>query len=61
MGTREATKWVYEFSEGSRDMRDLLGGTDLEEFAGLEQSEVVPAVVVLALLSISIVRTTEPP
>jgi pyruvate, orthophosphate dikinase len=21
-----ATKWVYEFSEGSRDMRDLLGG-----------------------------------
>jgi hypothetical protein len=30
-------------------LRDLLGGTDLEEFAGLEQSEVVPAVVVLAL------------
>ena len=20
------TKWVYEFSEGSRDMRELLGG-----------------------------------
>lgn len=30
-------------------LRDLLGGTDLEEFAGLEQSEVVPAVVALAL------------
>ena len=22
----EAAKWVYEFSEGSRAMRDLLGG-----------------------------------
>ncbi len=21
-----AAKWVYEFSEGSREMRDLLGG-----------------------------------
>src|SRR5918911_4532911 len=26
MGTEIATKWVYEFSEGSRDMRELLGG-----------------------------------
>src|SRR3954449_3796143 len=26
MATETATKWVYEFSEGSRDMRDLLGG-----------------------------------
>src|SRR3954469_24075848 len=26
MGTEVATKWVYEFSEGSRDMRELLGG-----------------------------------
>src|SRR5919201_1353004 len=25
MGTEIATKWVYEFSEGSRDMRELLG------------------------------------
>src|SRR3954452_15429809 len=24
--TEAGTKWVYEFSEGSRDMRDLLGG-----------------------------------
>ena len=23
---RVATKWVYEFSEGSKDMRELLGG-----------------------------------
>lgn len=30
-------------------LRDLLGGADLEEFAGLEQSEVVPAILVLAL------------
>ena len=30
-------------------LRDLLGGADLEEFAGLDQSEVVPAVVALAL------------
>src|SRR5919199_6273581 len=26
MGTETRTKWVYEFAEGSRDMRDLLGG-----------------------------------
>src|SRR5918912_1380966 len=26
MGTEIATKWVYDFSEGSRDMRELLGG-----------------------------------
>src|SRR5919197_6053904 len=26
MGTEIATKWVYEFSEGSREMRELLGG-----------------------------------
>src|SRR3954453_3013316 len=26
MATETGTKWVYEFSEGSRDMRDLLGG-----------------------------------
>src|ERR687883_177541 len=26
MGTEIATKWVYDFAEGSRDMRELLGG-----------------------------------
>src|SRR6185312_5081977 len=26
MATETGTKWVYEFSEGSRDMRELLGG-----------------------------------
>ena len=27
MSTTVATKYVYEFSEGSREMRELLGGT----------------------------------
>src|SRR4051794_12328611 len=26
MGTATATQWVYDFAEGSREMRDLLGG-----------------------------------
>ncbi|MGI8596619.1 MAG: hypothetical protein ACR2LY_04960, partial [Thermoleophilaceae bacterium] len=26
MAARADTKWVYDFSEGSREMRDLLGG-----------------------------------
>ena len=26
MGTAVATQWVYDFAEGSREMRDLLGG-----------------------------------
>ncbi len=26
MSTTTGTKWVYLFSEGSKDMRDLLGG-----------------------------------
>ena len=26
MATIEATKWIYDFAEGSREMRDLLGG-----------------------------------
>ena len=30
-------------------LRDVLGGADLEEFAGLDESEVVPAVVALAV------------
>ena len=30
-------------------LRDVLGGADLEEFAGLDESEVVPAVMALAV------------
>ena len=26
MSTAAATQWVYDFAEGSREMRDLLGG-----------------------------------
>src|SRR5215207_751378 len=26
MGTAVATRWIYDFTEGSRDMRELLGG-----------------------------------
>jgi hypothetical protein len=26
MSSATATKWVYDFAEGSRDMRELLGG-----------------------------------
>jgi pyruvate,orthophosphate dikinase len=41
----EAAKWVYEFSEGSRDMRDLLGGkgANVAEMARVLGPERVPA------------------
>jgi pyruvate,orthophosphate dikinase len=40
-----ATKWVYEFSEGSRDMRDLLGGkgANVAEMTRVLGPERVPA------------------
>src|SRR5918997_1713256 len=28
MSVAPGTKWIYDFQEGSRDMRDLLGGTE---------------------------------
>src|SRR3954452_22297885 len=45
MATETGTKWVYEFSEGSRDMRDLLGGQcgNVAENARVLGSERVPA------------------
>src|SRR5690242_12862643 len=46
MGKTEiATKWVYEFSEGSRDMRDLLGGkgANVAEMTRILGPERVPA------------------
>jgi pyruvate,orthophosphate dikinase len=43
--TESGTKWVYEFSEGSRDMRDLLGGkgANVAEMTRVLGAERVPA------------------
>src|SRR3954465_6354777 len=43
--TGTGTKWVYEFSEGSRDMRDLLGGkgANIAEMTRVLGPERVPA------------------
>src|SRR5215217_842397 len=40
-----AVKWVYDFSEGSREMRDLLGGkgANLAEMVRVLGAELVPA------------------
>src|SRR3954468_7848697 len=45
MATETGTKWVYEFSEGSRDMRDLLGGkgANVAEMTRILGAERVPA------------------
>jgi pyruvate, orthophosphate dikinase len=45
MSPRAAAKWVYAFSEGSREMRELLGGkgANLAEMTGLLGAERVPA------------------
>ena len=45
METRSATKWVYDFGEGSRDMRDLLGGkgANVAEMTRILGAERVPA------------------
>ena len=44
-GTATAAKYVYEFSEGSRDMRDLLGGkgANVAEMTRILGAERVPA------------------
>src|SRR5919112_1050324 len=43
--TGTGTKWVYEFSEGSRDMRELLGGkgANVAEMTRVLGAERVPA------------------
>ena len=43
--TAAGTKWVYEFSEGSMEMRDLLGGkgANVAEMTRILGSERVPA------------------
>ena len=40
-----ASKWVYEFSEGSREMRELLGGkgANVAEMTRILGAERVPA------------------
>jgi pyruvate,orthophosphate dikinase len=45
MATEAGTKWVYEFSEGSRDMRELLGGkgANVAEMTRVLGTERVPA------------------
>jgi pyruvate,orthophosphate dikinase len=45
MATETGTKWVYEFSEGSREMRDLLGGkgANVAEMTRVLGPERVPA------------------
>src|SRR5919201_4318896 len=45
MGAQAGTRWVYEFSEGSRDMRDLLGGkgANVAEMTRVLGAERVPA------------------
>jgi len=45
MGTSVATQWVYDFTEGSRDMRELLGGkgANVAEMTRVLGPERVPA------------------
>ena len=45
MATATVTKWVYDFAEGSRDMRELLGGkgSGIAEMTRVLGSDVVPA------------------
>jgi len=45
MGAATATKWIYDFAEGSRDMRELLGGkgAGIAEMTRVLGPDVVPA------------------
>src|SRR3954451_6019808 len=45
MGTATATRWIYDFTEGSRDMRELLGGkgANVAEMTRVLGPERVPA------------------
>ena len=43
--TGPATKWIYDFAEGSRDMRELLGGkgSGIAEMTRVLGPDLVPA------------------
>src|SRR5947199_8067371 len=45
VGTAVATQWVYDFAEGSKEMRDLLGGkgANIAEMTRVLGAERVPA------------------
>ena len=45
MATIEATKWIYDFAEGSREMRDLLGGkgANVAEMTRVLGPDLIPA------------------
>ena len=45
MPTATATKWIYDFAEGSRDMRELLGGkgAGIAEMTRVLGPDLVPA------------------
>jgi pyruvate, orthophosphate dikinase len=45
MATRVATKWIYDFADGSRDMRELLGGkgAGIAEMTRVLGRDLVPA------------------
>jgi pyruvate,orthophosphate dikinase len=45
MATLQATKWIYDFAEGSREMRNLLGGkgAGIAEMTRVLGPDVVPA------------------
>jgi len=45
VGTAVATQWVYDFAEGSREMRDLLGGkgANVAEMTRVLGADLVPA------------------
>ena len=45
MSAPTATRWVYDFTEGSREMRDLLGGkgANIAEMTRVLGPELVPA------------------
>ncbi|HET8537959.1 MAG TPA: pyruvate, phosphate dikinase [Solirubrobacteraceae bacterium] len=45
MGTAVATQWVYDFTEGSREMRELLGGkgANVAEMTRVLGADLVPA------------------
>ena len=45
MSAPTATRWVYDFAEGSREMRDLLGGkgANIAEMTRVLGPELVPA------------------
>jgi pyruvate,orthophosphate dikinase len=45
MGAATATKWIYDFAEGSRDMRELLGGkgAGIAEMTRVLGPDLVPA------------------